>query len=101
MKNIRHYFTIIVFLIVLCSQFALAQATLTQVLNNGLSSNRINVVFLPDGYTASELPKFLSTDVYLMMNSFFNNLPFNEYKTYYNVYAISVASNESGSDHPS
>ncbi len=101
MKNIRLRFTLIVFLIVFPWKLTFAQATLTQILNNGPSSNRINVVFFPDGYTESQLPKFLNTDVYLMMNSFFNNLPFNEYKSFYNVYVISVASNESGSDHPS
>jgi hypothetical protein len=96
---VRFYFCCI-FSVLSCGQIW-GQATLTQILNNGPSSNRINVVFFPDGYTASQLQKFLDTDAYVMMNSFFNNVPFNEYKSYYNVYAISVASNESGSDHPS
>src|ERR1041384_7732212 len=71
------------------------------VVSNGPTNRRLNVVVFSEGYTSSQLPKFLSTDVPLLLNHLFATEPFQEYAPYYNAFAISVASAESGSDHPS
>ncbi len=62
---------------------------------NGPTEKMINIVFLGDGYTESELNRFL-LDVQKSNNAFFQDVPFKQYKNYFNVFAISVASNESG-----
>ncbi|WP_339896256.1 M64 family metallopeptidase [uncultured Algibacter sp.] len=66
---------------------------------SGDIDKRINLVFMGDGYTALELDKFI-TDATNFSNSLFSQSPFNEYSEYFNVYAIKVPSNESGTDHP-
>ncbi len=80
---------------------AFSQATIQQLLNNGSTDKRINIVFLSEGYTSSELSKYIGSDVHVMLNKFTGTFPFIEYATYFNAFAISVASAESGSDHPS
>lgn len=69
------------------------------IVNNGKSSNRINLVILSDGYTSNELSKFI-TDAANFSTSFFNEIPFKNYKKYFNVICIKVPSNESGASHP-
>ena len=59
----------------------------------------INLVFMGDGYTATELDQFI-TDATNFSNSLFSQSPFDAYSDYFNVYAIKVISNESGADHP-
>lgn len=76
------------------------QATISTVLSNGPSSKRINVVVLSEGYMTNELPQFLK-DATNTVNAILSVPPFDGYKSYFNAYAISVASVESGSDHPS
>ncbi|MDH4156750.1 MAG: M64 family metallopeptidase [candidate division Zixibacteria bacterium] len=88
-----------------CGLFLLAvtaaypQGTLSQILNNGPTSERINFVFLAEGYTAAQQSQF-NTDAVGLMNYLLGISPFADYNTYYNVFTIFVASNESGSDHP-
>jgi hypothetical protein len=65
----------------------------------GANDKRINLVFMGDGYTAFELNQFI-TDATNFSNSLFGQSPFTEYAAYFNVYAIKVISNESGTDHP-
>ncbi|HEY3130972.1 MAG TPA: M64 family metallopeptidase, partial [Acidobacteriota bacterium] len=79
---------------------ALSQASIQQILNNGPAGKRVNIAFLSEGYTASQLPQFL-TDARNGLDYLMTVEPYNEYKNYFNAFAISVASNESGSDHPS
>jgi hypothetical protein len=73
--------------------------TLTTIQESGPRANSYNIVFLPDGYTKDELPKFQS-DTQKCVNTFFNQPVFKEYQTYFNIYRIDVPSNQSGSDHP-
>jgi len=75
------------------------QATFYTILTNGPASNRLNIVFLSEGYTSGQLAKFLA-DATNAVNIFLTNQPFAEYRPYFNAYAISVPSMESGSDHP-
>ena len=73
--------------------------TATALVLNGDPSNRIDLVILGDGYTADELEKF-ATDATRLRKDIFDEEPFREYKRYFNVWRVDVASIESGSDHP-
>jgi IgA Peptidase M64 len=70
------------------------------ILTNGPTSNRLNIVVLSEGYTSSQLAKFLA-DATNAVNTLLSHSPYQEYRTYVNAFAIKVASAESGSDHPS
>jgi hypothetical protein len=83
-----------------CALEDFGQATITQLLNNGPTASRVNIVFLSEGFTAGQLGSYL-TQANNLLNAFLAAAPYNEYKTYFNAFAISVASAESGSDHPS
>jgi hypothetical protein len=63
-------------------------------------TNRLNMVFLAEGYTQAEQTKFIN-DVQANIDRLFRCKPWVFYRTYCNVYAISVVSAESGADHPS
>lgn len=65
------------------------------ILENGSTDSRINLVFLGDGYQAEELPKFYE-DVVKFAEKLWTYEPYLNYKNYFNVYAISTPSNESG-----
>ena len=80
------------------SHQACAQATLTTLFTNGPTTNRINVVVLSEGYTSSQLAQFL-VDARVAVSNLLAVAPYNEYSNYFNAYAISVASAQSGSDH--
>lgn len=67
------------------------------VRETGTRSARINVVFLSEGYTAAELPKFAG-HVQAVVNFLFAREPWLPYRSYCNVYRIEIASNQSGCD---
>ena len=69
------------------------------IINNGPSSNRVDIVVMGDGYTAAEMQKYRD-DVQRFMQGFFGQDPFREYQSYFNVIRIDVVSNQSGADHP-
>lgn len=82
------------------NQFSYAQVfDVDTLLWSGPSVNRINLVILGDGYQSSELSKFISNSN-KFTNVLFSETPYQEYKNYFNVFAIKVASNESGASHP-
>lgn len=66
---------------------------------SGDTDKRINLVILSEGYQSGELSQYI-TDATNFMNAMFSQPPFLEYANYFNVYAIKVPSNQSGSDHP-
>ncbi len=68
--------------------------------SNGAASERINIVILSEGYQAGELAQF-RTDATNTLAALFANSPLTGYEKRFNAYAISVASVDSGSDHPS
>ena len=78
-----------------------ARAVYTTFLNNGPSSNRVDIVFLGDGYTASQLNVYQS-HISSMMNHFFNQgeEPFPRYHNYFNAHRIDIISQQSGADDP-
>jgi hypothetical protein len=69
------------------------------IVYNGISDKRINLVILSDGYTVNEISKFI-TDANNFTTGFFNDIPFSNYKNYFNVFIIKVPSNQSGASHP-
>ncbi|HRE65373.1 MAG TPA: M64 family metallopeptidase [Cyclobacteriaceae bacterium] len=69
------------------------------LLKNGPIEKQINLVFLSDGYQPDEMTKYIS-DVDYLVNAMFNQTPFKQYKSYFNVFAIKVPSNDSGATHP-
>ena len=78
---------------------AAGQPSIQTILTNGPVSNRLNVVVLSEGYTASQLAQFL-VDATNAVNVLLSHPPYQEYSNYFNAFAIKVASNQSGSDHP-
>ncbi|PYJ01462.1 MAG: hypothetical protein DME25_18075, partial [Verrucomicrobia bacterium] len=50
------------------------------------------------GYTTNQLPQFLA-DATNAVNALLSHHPCQDYRSYFNAFAIKVASNESGSDH--
>ncbi|MDW8382821.1 MAG: M64 family metallopeptidase [Verrucomicrobiota bacterium] len=73
--------------------------TLTPIEVHGPRSNRINLLILSEGYTAVQLGQFLR-DATNLIQTFFGAEPYQAYRRHFNAYAISVASAQSGSDHP-
>ena len=69
------------------------------LIKTGSIKRRVNIVILPDGYTAAELPKF-KTDADAFISYLFKKPPFDRYKPYFSVYTIAVPSAESGVTHP-
>ncbi len=92
-------------MVLLCLGGAIARPAAAQtfpvdtLVKTGPLAQRINLVFLPDGYQASEMPLFRSR-VTLVLNTLFAQTPFREYRAYFNVFAIVVPSAQSGTTHP-
>ena len=72
----------------------LGQATRSTILTNGPTSNRINIAVLSEGYQTNQLGKFL-VDATNVVNNLLAASPYNEYRSYFNAFAISVASTNS------
>ena len=75
------------------------------MINHGPSSNRVDIVFLGDGYTATDISNgtyvnHINSYVNYMFSPGLNQDPFNRYRNYFNVYRIDVVSNQSGADVP-
>lgn len=73
--------------------------TVDTLMRNGNRSNRINMVYLADGYQAAELGTFI-TNATTINNAVFAQSPFQQYKNYFNSFAVRVPSSESGGKHP-
>ncbi|MGY4771515.1 M64 family metallopeptidase [Kribbella sp. CWNU-51] len=72
-------------------------ATLVPIQVTGPAASRFNLVVMGDGYTAAELPKFRE-QVGKHLNILWSIEPFKSYRNYVNVYAVEIASPESGVD---
>jgi hypothetical protein len=66
---------------------------------SGSPANRVDLVVLGDGYTAAQSGQFMN-DANAVLQTFFSISPLGEYSNYYNLYIVTTASVESGSDHP-
>jgi hypothetical protein len=84
-----------------------AWAAPVTILNHGDSSNRVDIVFLGDGYTQSNLDAGLyDQHIQGYLNHMFSSPtlwddPFPRYKNFFNAHKIDVVSNQSGADIPS
>jgi len=71
--------------------------TVTKIVDNG--PNSIRMIFLGDGYVASEMSKYAS-DVENVINGFFSEEPFFIHQKYFSILKVDIVSKESGCDHP-
>ena len=85
--------------ILLCLPCAEAQ-TVLPLFESGSRDERINVVIIAEGFTEAELVGF-PTKATELADHLFEEDPFKAYKAFFNAYAISIVSNESGADVPS
>lgn len=76
------------------------QGSLSTLQAGGPISNRVNLVVLSEGYTSGQLGQFL-VDATNLVNRLLSTAPLDAYRDYFNAYAISVASPQSGASHPS
>lgn len=84
----------------LCLSASALQAqtsTLATVEENGTRGTRLNMVFLSEGYRSTEMGTF-ATDVQVCVDFLFTKEPWSRYRSYFNIYRIQIASNESGTD---
>ncbi|UHO38678.1 T9SS type A sorting domain-containing protein [Chryseobacterium capnotolerans] len=69
------------------------------LLQNGDNSKRVVIAVLGDGFTTSEQAAFTASAT-TTINYLFTKSPYNQYKNYFNAYAVKVVSTESGVKHP-
>jgi hypothetical protein len=70
-----------------------------KVLDNGDPATKVDILFLPDGYTAEEMTKF-NDDVTRFIGYFFSCSPYKENKNNFNIWLVEAPSQESGTDIP-
>jgi len=80
----------------------IAQGAYLKLWDNGPSSNRVDIVFLGDGYTAADINTIYNSDINSMLNWMFsgNENPYPRYKNFFNVYRLDIISQERGADVP-
>lgn len=69
----------------------------TKLQYNGDSENHADLVFLAEGYTAAEQDKFLA-DAKRFMETLFTIPPYPDHRNDFNVWAVGLVSEESGTD---
>lgn len=69
------------------------------LLYNGNSSNKVDIVFIAEGYTSLEMDKF-NKDARLFTEYLFEIEPYKSRKSDFNIWAVQAISNESGTDIP-
>jgi len=70
-----------------------------EVHNSGDPSSKVDIVIVPEGYTAGEMNKF-KEDCKKFAGYLFNASPFKENKNRFNIWGIEAASQDSGTDIP-
>ncbi len=75
------------------------QPSMSTLVANGPVSNRLNIVFFSEGYTNNQSAQFLDAATNAAI-ALLSHPPYQEYRSYFNAYAIFVASRQSGSSHP-
>jgi len=70
-----------------------------EVLKNGDPSVKVDLVIIPEGYTAEEMEKF-KTDCKKFAGHLFNSSPYKENKDKFNIYGVEAPSKDSGTDIP-
>ncbi len=81
-----------------------AEYPVVPVQQTGPDANRIDMVFLGDGYTAGQLSTTYTANVGGLVDYLFNGGlvtdPFGRYRNFFNIYQVNVASAQSGADDP-
>ena len=95
--NQRIFPHILLLLALISGSIHAQSATVFTVQENGSRDQQINIVFLSEGYTASDMPAF-ATHVNNAVAFLFSKEPWQQYRSYCNVYRIEIASNQSGCD---
>ncbi|QXJ22997.1 peptidase [Actinomadura graeca] len=72
-----------------------ADAKVVPIQVTGDPSKRFNLVIMGDGYTAADMPKFRA-HLAEHLNDLWTIEPFKSYRSYVNVYAVEIPSQESG-----
>lgn len=75
------------------------QFVFKKVTDKGKSENKVDIVFLPDGYTVEEMLKF-NADVSKFAGELFASTPFKQYEDRFNIWLVEAPSLESGTDLP-
>lgn len=102
----RRRFSFCVFLLALVSGIIECPSLFGQfnafdtVVNNGASSNRVDMIFIGDGYQAVEIDSTFADHVQGTIGHFFSSAPLGRYNKFFNVHRVNVASSESGADRP-
>ncbi|MEO6406608.1 MAG: M64 family metallopeptidase, partial [Ferruginibacter sp.] len=73
--------------------------TVDTLMRNGDRLNRINLVYLSDGYLSGQLTTYI-TNATTINNALFVQAPFTQYKNFFNAFALQVPSVEAGAKHP-
>jgi len=76
-----------------------ATSIVAAIQNSGSPANRLDLLIVGEGYTASQYSKFLA-DVNALLASFFAATPYAEYQGFLNIAALYVTSQQEGADHP-
>lgn len=71
----------------------------TKVFYSGDPATNVDLAFIAEGYTASEMSKFRE-DVKKMAGILFAEPPFDQYRDKFNIYAVEAVSQDSGTDIP-
>lgn len=78
--------------------------TLTTLIQTGESSNRVDIIFMGDGYQANEIDTTYLDHVNGFVSHVFSDSaltqPFHQYENFFNIHYIEVVSNDSGVDDP-
>ena len=74
-----------------------APSPFVTLVDNGPSANRIDLVFVGDGYTSAELNAY-AAHVDAVYPPFLNEKPLADYASYFNIHRVDVTSAESGVD---
>ena len=83
---------------------AVSAGGLRPIVVTGDSHNRVDIILLGDGYTASQIETTYTSHIHDYMSYIFDDSaltqPFGRYENFFNIYAVDVVSNESGADNP-
>ena len=84
---------------ILLERKALRKLFATEIIASGDPHNCVDIAFIAEGYTASEMAKFRA-DVARLSKELLSEAPFRSYKKNINVWAVESVSDESGTDVP-
>lgn len=71
--------------------------TSTTILNNGPVAQKVDIVFLGDGFTSAQMAQYAAY-VQAYSNYLFTQPPLSDYKNFFNVHRVDVISNQEGTD---